>query len=100
MSAVGIPAFWYVCYPLNSQLLSFTTKQLLGAIPLRNTPFGRGQFPIILGELFCSGREMSLLECNRNDNSISTCHINQVASLQCEGTYMHYVLLLYSCLEN
>ena len=62
---------------------------MLGSTPLYGTTFGRGPYPIILGELYCSGQESSLLECNRNDRSISTCSTNEVAGIRCEGNVVN-----------
>ena len=57
--------------------------ETLGSTPLYD---GRGQYPIILGGLDCSGLEASLLECDRNDRSIIECTLDDVVAIKCEGT--------------
>ena len=60
--------------------------ETLGSTPLYDAPFGRGQYPIILGGLNCSGLEASLLECDRNDRSITECTLDEGVAIKCEGT--------------
>ena len=40
---------------------------------------------MILADLFCSGSEDSILDCQRNDYGLQNCTASEVAGVQCEG---------------
>lgn len=82
---LGFQPFGKFSFLYNIILVSGHVHYGIGSTPLYGASFGRGPYPIILGELYCSGQESSLLGCNRNDRSISTCSTDEVAGVQCEG---------------
>ena len=55
-----------------------------GGVPYGSSKFGKGSGPILLGYLFCSGKEESLFDCNRN--------IFSVTSGYCTNHYYDYGL--------
>ena len=40
---------------------------------------------MILADLFCSGSEDFILDCQRNDYGLQHCTVSEVAGVQCEG---------------
>lgn len=40
---------------------------------------------MVLADLFCSGSEDSILECQRNEYGLQHCTASEVAGVQCEG---------------
>lgn len=47
--------------------------------------YGSGSGPIFLSNLWCNGNEMSVLECNRNMYSVSSCYHYEDAGVKCIG---------------
>ena len=65
---------WYVCV-CNT-----------GAVAFRSAQFGRGNGPIFLDQLTCSGTETSVLECRRSiPHGLPTCDHSQDAGVRCVG---------------
>lgn len=56
-----------------------------GAIARRRAYFGSGSGPILLADMFCSGDESSLLDCNRNMFGMLSCNHFEDAGVTCEG---------------
>ena len=61
----------------------------LGSVPRYNAYYGVGTGPILLSNLYCTGRETSLLECNRYYNNYVTlnCNHRDDAGVTCEGKF-------------
>ena len=57
----------------------------LDAVPRYGAFYGRSSGPIFLADLFCSGTESSLLDCNRNMYGIIHCHHFEDAGVECQG---------------
>ena len=57
----------------------------LGAIARSSAHYGMGSGPILLSELYCTGSEETLLECNRNMYGTLSCTHRQDAGVTCEG---------------
>jgi len=64
-----------------------------GSAPHYYSSFGRGSVPLMVADLFCTGSEASILECNRNDYGILHCSPFEVAGVECEGE--HFSLIYY-----
>lgn len=47
--------------------------------------FGMGNGPILLSDVFCSGNEASLLDCNRNMFGVLSCNHFSDAGVTCES---------------
>lgn len=58
---------------------------ILGAVPRYGSFYGRSSGPIFLTDLFCSGTESSLMECNRNVYDITNCYHFEDAGVECQG---------------
>ena len=60
-----------------------------GSIPRQSGYFGMGNGPILLADLFCSGSEDSLLDCNRNAFGILNCDHFEDAGVTCQSMYSY-----------
>ena len=58
-----------------------------GSVAHYRSAFGQGSQPMILADLFCTGSEDSILDCQRNDYGLQHCSAYEVAGVQCEGNY-------------
>ena len=58
---------------------------ILDAVPRYGAFYGRSSGPIFLADLFCSGTESSLLDCNRNLYGITHCYHFEDAGVECQG---------------
>ena len=58
---------------------------ILGAVPRYGSFYGRSSGPIFLTDLFCSGTESSLMDCNRNVYDITSCYHFEDAGVECQG---------------
>ena len=57
-----------------------------GAVAFRGAQFGRGNGPVFLDQLACSGTETSVLECRRLISlGLPTCDHSQDAGVKCVG---------------
>ena len=60
-----------------------------GAVARTRAYFGSGGGPILLADMFCSGDESSLLNCNRNMFGTLNCNHFEDAGVTCEGEKLH-----------
>lgn len=80
-------------YDLDPALTSYIiiiitlSYQNSGSIARRSAYFGRGNGPILLADLFCSGLEESLLGCNRNAFGTLNCAHFEDAGVTCESKH-------------
>lgn len=63
-----------------------------GSISRRYAYYGMGSGPILLSDLYCTGTESNMLECNRNMYGTLSCSHNQDAGVRCEGECFGYCL--------
>ena len=56
-----------------------------GVIARNNAYYGMGSGPILLSNLYCTGSEETLLDCNRNMYGALSCTHRQDAGVVCEG---------------
>ena len=70
-------------YNASSMVISYCA----GSIARYHSAFGQGNQPMILADLFCTGSEDSILDCQRNDYGLQHCSAYEVAGVQCEGNY-------------
>ena len=63
-------------------------------VPLRRATFGSGSGQILLDNVFCSGNESSLLDCQRNPIGDHNCDHSEDAGVRCDGIYNS---LLFVC---
>ena len=61
----------------------------LGARVKTNAYFGFGTGPILLSNLYCTGIESSLLECNQQSCGVSRCTHNNDVGVVCERKYIY-----------
>ena len=79
-------------YP-NRIIYTLLFIHLKGALARVGAYFGMGNGPILLADVFCSGNEASLLDCNRNTFGVLTCNHFNDAGVTCESKFimhMHY----------
>ena len=58
---------------------------ILGAIALPSATYGRGNDPIFLDNVACSGEESRLLDCGNNGIAYENCDHDQDAGVKCPG---------------
>ena len=56
-----------------------------GAVTRNYAYYGMGSGPILLSNLYCTGSEETLLDCNRNMYGALSCVHRQDAGVVCEG---------------
>ena len=56
-----------------------------GAIAVTSGLFSETSLPIVIGEVFCSGNESSLLQCPYRDGLDSSCGSSEDAAIVCQG---------------
>ena len=56
-----------------------------------NGSFGSGTGPIFLSNLYCTGTESSLLECNQQICVVTCCTHSNYAGVICERKYIRYI---------
>ena len=85
-------------YSISFCILSFVYCNLqcfindhTGSIARYRSPFGQGDQPMILADLYCTGSEDSVLDCRRNDYGLQHCSAYEVAGVQCEGNHTAYM---------
>jgi len=63
--------------------------------------FGQGSGPIFLADLFCSGIESSLLDCNRNIYGVTHCQHYEDAGVECQGhTILPCTKFIFACCSS
>ena len=62
-----------------------TLIYVIGSVARHYAYYGMGSGPILLSSLSCTGRESSLLECDRNMYSALSCTHRSDAGVTCEG---------------
>ena len=58
--------------------------------------FGFGTVPILLSNLYCTGTESSLLECNQQSCGVTSCTHSNDAGVICERKYIRCYWQRYS----
>ena len=57
----------------------------IGSVARYSAYYGTGSGPILLSNLYCTGSEENLLQCNRNMYGTLSCSHSQDAGVICEG---------------
>ena len=57
---------------------------LIGAKAKTNAHFGQGKEPILLANLYCTGSEANLLDCNHKSCGVTSCSHANDAGVVCE----------------
>ena len=63
----------------------------LGGRVKTNAYFGSGTVRILLSNLYCTGTESSLLECNQQSCGVTSCTHSNDAGVICERKYIRYI---------
>ena len=54
--------------------------------------YGSGYVPLIISDLQCTGVEESILNCDRDLQSITQCSYSTIAGVKCEGTNIFRII--------
>jgi deleted-in-malignant-brain-tumors protein 1 len=61
-----------------------------GAKPRYGSFYGKGSGPIFLANMYCTGSEFNLLDCNRNMYGVQDCKHYEDAGVKCLGSFPVY----------
>ena len=76
-------------------VISLPVVQFVGFVVRNNAYFGMGSGPILLSDLYCTGAESSLFECNRYMYGTLSCTHRDDAGVTCEGYHYKYSAFVY-----
>ena len=65
-----------------------------GSLAVRDAFYGSGVGPILLDNVFCSGSESNLLQCNHQPLFSTDCNHSEDAGVKCEGILNSHLTFL------
>ena len=77
-----VSAFFFVQLTVSHSYYTFILNKIT-AIALGSAPFGRGDGPIVLDNVYCNSREIALLECGHNGLFTHNCDHREDTGVIC-----------------